>query len=46
MRTDEVQVSTNRARQGVVGHGVRYVLAAGLILAIIAGVVLFFLYWR
>jgi hypothetical protein len=46
MRTDEVQLNVNKARQGVVGHGVRYVLAAGLTLAIIAAIVLLVVYWR
>ncbi|WP_460448657.1 hypothetical protein [Alsobacter sp. SYSU BS001988] len=31
-----------RARQGVTGHNVRYVLSMGLGLAILAGVVLYF----
>lgn len=35
-------IETSEARQGVTGHNVRYVLFTGLVLAIIAGVILYF----
>lgn len=31
----------DRVRQGVTGHGVRYVLATGLFLAIVAGILVY-----
>lgn len=31
-----IQISTDHARSGVTGHGVRFVLAAGLALAVLA----------
>jgi hypothetical protein len=34
------------ARQGATGHGVRYVLGLGLLLAIVAMVILYFVWWR
>jgi hypothetical protein len=34
------------ARQGATGQGVRYVLIAGLLLAIVAMVVLYFVWWK
>lgn len=33
---EEVHVNTEEASAGVTGHGVRYVLAAGLLLGIVA----------
>jgi hypothetical protein len=33
---DEVHITTEEARGGVTNHGVRYVLAIGLLLAIVA----------
>ena len=34
------------ARQGATGHGVRYVLTVGTLLAVVAMVILYFLWWR
>jgi hypothetical protein len=34
------------ARQGVTGLGVRYVLEVGILLAVMAGVILYFLWWK
>jgi hypothetical protein len=41
-QTRPTRLDTNEARQGVTGHNVRIVLAAGLLLAGIAGVILYF----
>ena len=44
MSDDEPRETTaDRARQGVTGHGVRYVLFIGLTLAIIAGIMVYWL---
>ena len=34
------ELSVDDARQGVTGHGVRYVLGFGLLFAVLAGIVL------
>jgi len=42
MQNEQETPSTNRARQGVTGHNVRYVLLVGLLGIIVAfGVILF-----
>ena len=41
--TRYTETTPDRVRQGVTGHGVRYVLAIGLSLAIIAGILVYFL---
>ena len=38
-------LTTDEARQGVTGHNVRYVLAAGLSLALVAMVVLLVIFY-
>ena len=40
----QIERSTDEARQGVTGHGVRYVLGISLLLAGIAGVALIVFY--
>ncbi|NJS14341.1 MAG: hypothetical protein HC788_06585 [Sphingopyxis sp.] len=40
----EIDVTTTEARSGVTGHGVRYVLAIGLILAVAAMAVALMVY--
>ncbi len=35
-------ISRDKARQGVTGHNVRYVLFIGIAFAIVAGIVLYF----
>ncbi len=37
MATHPIEIDPVRARQGVTGHGVRYVLGYGLTLAVLAG---------
>jgi hypothetical protein len=37
------ETTPDRVRQGVTGHGVRYVLATGLLLAIVAGILVYLL---
>lgn len=41
-QTRPTKLTTNEARQGVTGHHVRTVLAVGLLLALLAGTVLWF----
>ena len=41
--TRYTEVTPERVRQGVTGHNVRYVLATGLFLAIIAGILVYWL---
>ncbi len=41
-QTRPTKIGADEARQGVTGHNVRFVLAVGLALAVIAGVVLYF----
>lgn len=41
-QTRPTNIDAEAARQGVTGHNVRIVLAVGLALAVIAGIVLFF----
>lgn len=41
--TRYTETTPERVRQGVTGHGVRYVLATGLFLAIIAGILVYLL---
>jgi hypothetical protein len=43
-RTNQHRVSTERARAGVTGHKVRYVLGIGLAAAIIAFVIVYLIY--
>ena len=45
-RTGPSQVSTPRARAGVTGHNVRYVLGFGLIAVIIAFVIVYLVYFH
>jgi hypothetical protein len=45
-RTGPNQVSTPRARAGVTGHNVRYVLGFGLIAVIIAFVIVYLVYFH
>jgi hypothetical protein len=48
METDEQGrrvLTTDEARQGVTGHNVRYVLAAGMALALVAMVVLLAIFY-
>jgi hypothetical protein len=40
----EPVVSTPRARQGVTGHNVRYVLAFGIAAVVVAFVIVYFVY--
>jgi hypothetical protein len=39
---DPTRMNRVRARQGVTGHNVRVVLITGLLLAIVAGIILYF----
>lgn len=41
--SNRIEVTTDRARQGVTGHNVRYVLAIGLVLAVLAGIMVYWL---
>jgi hypothetical protein len=41
MQTERIEVTDEQARQGVTGHGVRYVLAFSLLGAIVALAVTF-----
>lgn len=41
--TRYTEATPDRVRQGVTGHNVRYVLVAGLFLAVIAGVLVYWL---
>lgn len=45
-QTGPNQVSTPRARAGVTGHNVRYVLGFGLIAVIIAFVIVYLVYFH
>ena len=39
----QIEVTAERARQGVTGHNVRYVLVIGLLLAVFAGIMVYWL---
>ena len=41
--SNRIEVTTDRARQGVTGHNVRYVLAIGLVLPVLAGIMVYWL---
>lgn len=41
--TRHTEATPERVRQGVTGHNVRYVLATGLFLAVVAGILVYWL---